>query len=186
MYFIQSAFSGITHVIPYGYDHILFIISIVIGLKTFKESVIVSFVFTIAHTVSLFLSVFNIVEIEANIIEPIIAFSILVSAIANITVSSTIDFKTRTIIIFLFGLIHGLGFAYVFKENYTETKDFIIVLFGFNLGVELAQLVIVLLVFILFINRKFRNENIKKQSVNTISMGIGIVAIFILINRLLN
>lgn len=186
MYFLNGLWSGISHVIPYGYDHILFIISILIGLNTFRKCVIVSLVFTVAHSVSLFLSVFNLFEIAAEIIEPIIAASILFSSISNIYLKGSFDFRIKTGVIFLFGLIHGLGFASVFKENYSNSNEIIITLLGFNLGVEMAQLLFVSLVFLLFINQKKFKEESKNNIMYLISMGIGIIAMFILISRLLN
>jgi hypothetical protein len=186
MNFLQQILSGILHVIPAGFDHILFIISIIICLRSLRQCIIVSLIFTISHTISLFCSVFDIIEIDGIIIESIIAASILYSALSNLLLKETFNFKIKAVVIFLFGLIHGLGFASVFKEEFVNSNDVVIALLGFNIGVEIAQLFIVIIVYFLIINQKLFDEQKRLQLINIISMGIGIIAMFILISRLLN
>jgi hypothetical protein len=186
MNFIEYIESGILHVLPYGYDHILFIISIIIGLNTLKKYIAISLVFTISHTVSLFLSVMDLVAISSEVIEPIIALTILISAVVNIYNKTNINFKLTLGVIFLFGLIHGLGFASVFKENVSASQDVIFPLLGFNLGVEIAQILIVLIVFGIVFYLKKKEIDFNKRILYPVSMCIGVIAMGLLIDRLLN
>ena len=186
MNLLEHITSGFYHVIPDGYDHILFIISIIICLSTLRECIIVSLIFTISHSISLFLSVYDFFEVDNYIIESIIAASILLSALSNLYFQNTINFKLKTIVIFLVGLIHGLGFASVFKENYSNSGEVFMALLGFNAGVEIAQLFIVLIVFRPFISTTFFDEILRKRISSIISMSIGIVSMIILVTRLLN
>ena len=133
---------GFTHILPLGIDHILFILGI--NLKT---AFIQASVFTLAHTITLTLSVYDIVTINPDIVEPVIALSIVFIAIENIF---TKDIKAgRIILIFLFGLIHGLGFASVLTDLGLPKSEFLTALISFTVGVELGQTAVILLAYFL-------------------------------------
>jgi len=84
---------------------------------------------------------YGVVEVFPSIIEPLIAFSIAYVAIENLLLKQSI--KRKSIVVFVFGLIHGLGFASMLKEFEMAPNSFVTTLIGFNVGVELAQVVIV-------------------------------------------
>jgi hypothetical protein len=165
--FVNFLVEGIWH-IWIGFDHILFLLMLLIPSvvifsdKSFipQESLkkvlikILKIVtaFTVAHSITLAMSVLDVVEVDMRYIEVAIALSVLFTALNNLF-SFT---QTKTwILAFSFGLIHGFGFANVLKEMTLKSSELIGSLFGFNLGVEVGQLAIVLVVIpIIFLTRK--------------------------------
>ncbi len=166
---LQQAFQtflveGIWH-IWMGFDHILFLLMLLIPsvytahkipkdrfIDVFKEILKITTAFTIAHSFTLALSVTEILTINATLIEVAIALSVLFTALNNIFYFTKIR---NWMIAFFFGLIHGFGFANVLHEMIDKKSDFLSMLLGFNLGVEIGQLAIVTaLLPLLFIFRK--------------------------------
>ncbi len=144
---------GFDHVIPLGWDHILFIIGMALSSLLWRKLLILVTSFTLAHTLTLGLAMLGVVEISARIVEPLIAFSIAYVAIENLLIKQSI--KRKSIVVFVFGLIHGLGFATMLKSFEIAPNSFVTTLIGFNIGVELAQVLIVLsVVSVLLILRK--------------------------------
>ena len=101
--------------------------------------------FTLAHTITLALAALNIVNVPGSIVEPLIAASIVYVAIENVF-SDGLN-KWRPVVIFGFGLLHGLGFASVLGEFGLPEGAFIPALIGFNLGVEVGQLFVIAIMF---------------------------------------
>lgn len=139
--FTQFINIGFEHVIPKGWDHILFIVGMALSSLLWRRLLILVSGFTFAHTLTLGLAMFGVVEIPARIIEPLIAFSIAYVAIENLLPKSSP--KRQSVLVFLFGLVHGLGFASMLKDFDMPANTFVITLIGFNIGVELAQIVLV-------------------------------------------
>ena len=140
---------GIEHIVPKGLDHILFIIGIFFYAIKFKPLLLQVTMFTVAHSITLILASFNLIFIPATIVEPLIALSISYVAIENIFQRrSTL---LRYLIIFIFGLIHGLGFAFVLGDIGLNTSQLVLSLISFNIGVEIAQIAIIILASIIFI-----------------------------------
>jgi hydrogenase/urease accessory protein HupE len=132
---------GFTHILPLGLDHILFIVSLVLLSPALKPILWQATAFTVAHSLTLALAMSGMVALSSSVVEPIIALSIVYVALENIF---THQLKpSRLIVIFAFGLIHGLGFAGVLKDLGFPEGQFVNALLSFNLGVELGQLVIV-------------------------------------------
>ena len=132
---------GFQHIFPKGTDHILFVLGLFLFSPNFKPLLIQISVFTLAHTITIFLGVLNIVIISEKFVEPLIALSITYIAIENIFIKKISLW--RPIIIFFFGLLHGLGFAGVISEIGLSQTNFITSLIFFNLGVEFGQLFII-------------------------------------------
>ncbi len=105
---------GVQHIIPLGIDHILFIVGLCLLSTNIKTILWQATAFTIAHSITLALSMKNIITLPSEIIEPIIAMSILFVAIENIILSKLKAW--RIFIVFVFGLIHGLGFGSALNE----------------------------------------------------------------------
>ena len=139
--------------------------------------------FTLAHTCTLALGSLGYIKIIPEIVEPLIALSIVFISVENIFIKKLS--KWRPLVIFIFGLLHGLGFASVLGEFGLPAGFFVPALIGFNLGVEFGQLTIVLLAFI-FVGYWFNKKNYYKSSIaQPISAIIGLVGTFWFIERVI-
>ena len=148
---------GLTHVLNFnGYDHVLFLIALSVpyAFKDWSKLLILISIFTLGHTLALFLSVFNIIIVKSNIVEFIIPITILITAFYNLfTAGKTNKNSNITFIGFVtlfFGIIHGLGFSNYFKALLSgEAIDKLPNLLEFSLGIETAQVIVVLCVMLL-------------------------------------
>jgi hydrogenase/urease accessory protein HupE len=138
--------AGFDHILPKGLDHILFIFGIFLLSIRLKPLLWQVTMFTIAHSITLSLAMFEIFSLPANIVEPLIALSIAYIGIENI-LTKTIK-PSRLIIVFIFGLLHGMGFASMLADFGMPRDAFATALISFNIGVELGQLSIIALAFI--------------------------------------
>lgn len=129
---------GVEHILI-GYDHILFLLSLIV-VSRFGELVKVVTSFTVAHSITLALATLGWVEIPSNVVETAIAATIVFTAVENFWIHDT---SGRWRLTFVFGLIHGFGFAGVLRDLDLPTEGFVRSLLAFNLGVEAGQLVIV-------------------------------------------
>jgi len=153
--FIFFVRQGLFHVLDWNaYDHILFLIALVVvyDFKNIKNIIWLITLFTVGHTLSLILAAYNIVNIPHKWIEFLIPVTIIITALANIIFikSATKNTKTNINLFFalFFGLIHGFGFSSYFKLLVGNTDNKFIPLLEFALGVELAQIIIVIIVLI--------------------------------------
>jgi hypothetical protein len=135
---------GIEHIIPNGFDHILFVAGLCLLNARLKTILWQATAFTAAHTISLALSMKGVVSLNAAIVEPLIALSILFVAVENLLLRELKPWRIG--LVFLFGLIHGLGFASSLNEIGLPRNRFITSILSFNLGVEMAQIIVILLV----------------------------------------
>lgn len=140
-------FIGYEHIVPKGLDHILFVIGLFLLAPRFKPIAWQVSMFTIAHTVTLALGISGIISLPASIVEPLIALSITVVCVENLMGNRF--GKSRLLVVFAFGLLHGLGFAGVLSEIGLASGRFASSLIAFNIGVELGQLTVVFLCFLL-------------------------------------
>jgi len=145
--FLSYFLMGFTHIIPKGSDHILFIIGLFLLSAHLPTLFWQITSFTIAHSISLALGTISIITVPAVIVEPLIALSIIYIAIEN-TFTNKLSYW-RPIIILVFGIIHGLGFADVLTNLKLESESFFLSLFAFNIGVETGQLLVNLICFML-------------------------------------
>jgi hydrogenase/urease accessory protein HupE len=138
---------GFTHIVPKGLDHVLFVLGIYL-LSTRARWVLwqVS-AFTVAHSITLGLSMYGILALSPRIVEPLIALSIAYVAVENIFVSELKSW--RVALVFAFGLLHGMGFAGVLQELGLPRSEFVTALVTFNLGVEAGQLAVIGAAFLL-------------------------------------
>ncbi|WP_100613934.1 HupE/UreJ family protein [Confluentibacter citreus] len=147
---------GINHVLDINaYDHVLFLIVLTVPyvFKDWKRVFLLVTMFTLGHTLSLILAVYNIVYVKASLVEFLIPITILIVAIFNVFTAGKGPQKGKVGVLFLsalfFGLIHGLGFAREFKMLLGDTDNKLILLLEFALGIEIAQIVIVFIVLFL-------------------------------------
>jgi hypothetical protein len=144
--FLEYIPVGFAHIIPKGLDHILFIVGIFFLSIKLSSLFLQITIFTLAHSVTLAMASLGLVNISPSLVEPLIAASIVYVAIENFY-SKAINLR-RSLVVFIFGLLHGLGFASVLAEFGLPIQQFIPALIGFNVGVELGQLSVVFILFI--------------------------------------
>jgi len=140
---------GIQHIIPLGTDHILFVISLCLLSTRIKTILWQATAFTVAHSVTLALSMKGVLVAPGAIVEPIIALSIMFVAIENMLLSELKPW--RIAIVFLFGLVHGMGFASALNEIGLPRNKFYTSILSFNAGVEIGQVIVIACVFVLVI-----------------------------------
>lgn len=138
---------GFDHIVPKGLDHILFVLGLFFLSTRLRPLLWQVSAFTLAHTVTLALGALGYVTIPASIVEPIIAASIVFVAVENIFTQGLS--RWRPAVVFVFGLLHGLGFASVLGEFGLPEGGFVPALIGFNVGVELGQLFVIGVAFLL-------------------------------------
>jgi hydrogenase/urease accessory protein HupE len=136
---------GFTHILPKGLDHILFVLGLFLLSRKARPLLLQVTSFTIAHTVTLALSIYGLVSLPSSIVEPLIALSIVFVAVENVLTSELRP--SRVGLVFAFGLLHGLGFAGVLTELGLPRSEFLPALISFNLGVETGQLAVIGLAF---------------------------------------
>ena len=139
--------TGFDHILPKGLDHILFVVGIFLLSTRVRPILVQVTAFTLAHTVTLALGMLGIVRIAPEIVEPLIAASIVYVAVENILRPDLSAW--RPLVVFCFGLLHGLGFAGVLTEYGIPGGQFLPALVGFNIGVELGQLTVIAICFAL-------------------------------------
>ena len=132
---------GVGHILPDGADHILFVLAIFLASTKLRALVIQVSAFTVAHTATLALAASGVITPSSAVVEPLIAFTIAFVAIENLFFKDMT--KWRPAVVFLFGLVHGMGFAGFFGELGLPPGQFWSALIGFNVGVEIGQLVVI-------------------------------------------
>ncbi|MFC4810871.1 HupE/UreJ family protein [Paenibacillus sp. GCM10023250] len=134
--FTQYLTMGIEHILS-GYDHLLFLFGLIIARMPKLNILKVLTAFTVGHCMTLALSALEVVSLSPDIIEPLIALSIVYITVENLFMKRL---NHRWIVTFFFGLIHGFGFADILRGTLSE--DFAMPLFSFNLGVEAGQILV--------------------------------------------
>lgn len=137
---------GFTHILPLGLDHVLFVLGLYL-LSSRPRTVLAQVsAFTLAHSITLGLSMWGIVDAPSRIVEPLIAVSIAYVAIENLVLTELRSWRIG--LVFAFGLLHGLGFAGALRELGLPRASFATALVSFNVGVEAGQLAVIGLAFV--------------------------------------
>ena len=136
---------GFTHILPNGFDHVLFVVGIFLLTSRWKSIVAQVSTFTVAHSITLALTMYGVVSLPAKVVEPMIALSIAYVAIENLVVSELKPW--RLALVFSFGLLHGMGFAGVLRDLGLPRPAFLTALLTFNMGVEAGQLSVIAIAF---------------------------------------
>ena len=144
--FLAYVWQGIIHIVPRGLDHILFVLGLFLIARNLLDLLLQVTAFTVAHTVTLTLGWLGYVNLPSTIVEPLIALSIVYVAVENILRDRPAP--SRLAIIFVFGLLHGLGFASVLMEISPIGDQWVARALGFNVGVELGQLLVIAAAFV--------------------------------------
>lgn len=146
--FVSFVIEGWQHII-FGYDHVVFIVTLLAASVFIKRWLWVLTAFTLAHGITYALATFGVVQVKAELIEPIIAITILITAILNLfKVQARLGVEMAGV--FGLGLFHGLGFASAMSTQMSGSRFPVSTVLGFNLGVEIGQLVIALVLGFLF------------------------------------
>jgi ABC-type antimicrobial peptide transport system permease subunit len=145
---------GFQHILDYlAYDHILFVMALcaVYNVKDWKKVLVLVTAFTIGHSITLALSVFNILRFDQGVIETLIPITIILTCLYNVFMDKEV--KSNAIVIYMmavfFGLIHGMGFSNYLNVLLDSEESKLMPLLGFNLGVECGQVIIIILSMLL-------------------------------------
>lgn len=173
---------GFEHILPLGFDHILFIVSLFLLSGNLKSILWQATIFTIAHCVTLGLTAAGILDIPSQIVEPLIALSIVYVALENIFLKKLKP--SRLVVIFLFGLMHGCGFAGVLRSLGMPQDEFVNALLCFNIGVELGQICIIVICWLLLGSWAAKQEWYRKFIVVPLSALIALTGLYWTIERI--
>jgi hypothetical protein len=173
---------GVTHILPFGLDHVLFVAGL--ALLSPRPGPLLAQVtaFTLAHTLTLALSSYGVVSLPSRLVEPLIALSIVYVGVEN-AVSPRLR-PSRLVLVFAFGLLHGLGFAGVLAEMGLPERHHLLALLAFNVGVELGQLAVIALVGGALALWALRAGD-RRALVRTASLAIAAIGLFWTVERAL-
>ncbi len=181
--------TGFTHIADWNaYDHILFLLALcgVYEPRQWKTVLVLVTAFTIGHSITLALSVSNILVIKSKYIEFLIPLTILATALLNLRPKDETTYQNKRLkylMALCFGFIHGMGFSYLLKSLLGKSESILMPLFAFNLGLEAGQIIIVFGIFIisLFLATILKINNRHKNLF--ISVAISAIALLMLIER---
>jgi hydrogenase/urease accessory protein HupE len=173
---------GFTHIVPYGLDHMLFVLGIYLLSRRARSVLLQVSAFTVAHSITLGLSMYGLISVPPRIVEPMIAISIAYVAIENIFLTELKSW--RIALVFAFGLLHGMGFAGALKELGLPRSEFVTALLTFNVGVEAGQLAVIATAFLLVGWHCAHRDWYRSRVVVPSSMLIACTAIYWTIERL--
>ncbi|MGK0297048.1 MAG: hydrogenase/urease accessory protein HupE [Gammaproteobacteria bacterium] len=170
---------GLEHIFT-GYDHILFLLGLLLVGKGLRNLVIIATSFTIAHSITLTIATLGIVQPIAWVVEAAIALSIVYVGVENLLAK---DIKRRWILAFVFGLVHGFGFAGLLQELDLERTGLLLSLFSFNFGVELGQVIIIIITWPLL--NYLSKSQYRKEVVQLSSLVITIFGLIWFVERII-
>ncbi|MDG0814280.1 HupE/UreJ family protein [Cohnella rhizosphaerae] len=161
---------GMNHILG-GYDHLLFLFSLIVARQTFKQYAAMITAFTIAHSVTLTLTVLGWISVPGSIVEPLIALSICYVAVDNMLRANV---RYRWVLTFLFGLVHGMGFADILVEMNLPRASLGIDLASFNLGIEAVQLgLIAVCLPLLYALHRYKHEKRVVYAASSLALLLG-------------
>ncbi len=132
---------GFLHILPFGADHLLFVLGLYLGAASLRALLILISTFTVAHSLTLIISTLGIFRLPPMVVEPIITASIVWIAVENLFARK--NMSVNIALVFVFGLIHGMGFAGALSELGLPQESFLSALLSFNVGVEAGQITFV-------------------------------------------
>jgi hydrogenase/urease accessory protein HupE len=168
---------GVAHILT-GYDHLLFLLALLLAGGRLRHLVKIVTAFTIAHSLTLILATLGVVELPARLVEPIIALSIIYVAVENFFIT---QLNRRWIVTFVFGLVHGFGFYGVLRDLQLPQQALVLSLCTFNVGVEVGQVMIATLCYpalVLLARQRWR-----WQAVYALSLVVGALGLYWFVER---
>ncbi|NNE87768.1 MAG: HupE/UreJ family protein [Silicimonas sp.] len=172
---------GFDHIVPKGLDHILFVLGLFFLAYQMGPLLWQITAFTLAHTVTLALGALDIIRLSPDIVEPLIAASIVYVGIENVFARRLVPW--RPVVVFCFGLLHGLGFASVLQDFGLGADNFVAKLIGFNVGVEVGQLAVIAATFFAFGLLFGKTAWYHHRIAIPVSLGIALIAFFWVLER---
>jgi hydrogenase/urease accessory protein HupE len=173
---------GLLHIIPKGLDHILFMLCLFFLFKSWKSLLLQISIFTIAHSITLALVTMNVFSFKSTIVEPLIALSICVVGIENLF-SDKIN-KFRISLIFIFGLLHGMGFADALSKLGLPENKLAVSLISFNIGVEFGQIAVVTITYLVLGHWFYKKDWYRNRITIPCSILISLFAFYLFVTRL--
>ena len=174
---------GYNHILPLGLDHILFVLSLFMLSPKLKPLLWQATAFTIAHSITLGLAMYHIISPPANIVEPLISISILYVSLENIF-SPRLK-ASRIGVVFLFGLVHGMGFAGALGKLGLPQDQYLLSLVMFNIGVEMGQMTIILSAYFILGKWFGSKPYYRKFIIIPVSALIALIAVIWTVQRIL-
>jgi hydrogenase/urease accessory protein HupE len=178
------------HHIFIGYDHIAFLLALLLAARRVGEMIKIVTSFTVAHSITLLLAAFQVISISPKITEALIAASIVYVAGENYFLKEA---KWRWVLTFLFGLVHGVGFSSALREQLADFDQVVVPVLAFNVGVELGQVAILLVALPLLAGLRGllagrgdeeRRERVRRRVLWAGSGIIGLAGVVFLVERL--
>jgi hypothetical protein len=173
---------GYTHIVPKGTDHILFVLGIFLLSGRWRSIVLQVSTFTIAHSITLGLTMYGVVSLPARIVEPMIALSIAYVALENFVTSELKPW--RLALVFAFGLLHGMGFAGVLAELGLPHSQYLNALATFNVGVEAGQLSVIAIAYLAVAFLRRHETRYRQLVVQPASLVIAFIGLYWTIQRI--
>lgn len=179
----QYLLLGFAHILPKGSDHILFVLGIFLLSTRLRPVLQQVTAFTVAHTITLALTIYGVVSLRPAVIEPAIALSIVYVAVENVATSELKPW--RIALVFGFGLLHGMGFAGVLSQLGLPRSEFLTGLLCFNAGVELGQLAVILAAYVLIRLPLRRKPWYRRRVVIPFSLAIAAIGLYWAASRMI-
>lgn len=169
---------GILHIFT-GYDHVLFLVTLLFVVRSWRHLAVIVTSFTAAHSLTLVVATLGLVTVPSRVVEPLIALTVLVVAVDAI---ARPEARARALLAFAFGLIHGLGLSAALRDAGLTGHALVPALFGFNVGVEIGQLLIVAPLFWLVLLLRKRERSFARVR-NVLCAAVAVVAVFWIVVR---
>jgi hydrogenase/urease accessory protein HupE len=175
---------GIHHILT-GFDHLLFLLGVILIVRSFRQTVWIVTSFTVGHSITLAFAALGIADLPGAFVEPMIALSIVYIAVENVLGKGK---SRRWLTTLIFGLVHGFGFAGMLADSLPEERV-LLPLFSFNLGVELGQLLVLCIVLPLFrygrgwMVRSAKGVEIWNRGMSAVSVLIGLIGMYWFVER---
>jgi hypothetical protein len=181
--FVRSIGIGFAHIVPKGLDHILFVLGLFLLAARTRTVLMQVTSFTVAHSITLALSLYGVFALPASIVEPLIALSIVYVAFENLFTSALTPW--RLALVFAFGLLHGLGFAEALAALDLPRAEFFSTLVGFNIGVEAGQLTVILAAAAAILAMRIPVADYRRLVVRPASLAIALAGAYWMIERVM-
>ena len=179
--FVRSVAVGFAHIVPKGVDHILFVLGLFLLAARTRTVLLQVTAFTVAHSITLALSLYGVFTLPGSVVEPLIALSIVYVAFENVFTSTLTPW--RLALVFAVGLWHGLGVAEALTTLDLARAEFLSTLIAFNLGVEAGQLSVILVAALALLALRIPAVHYRRL-VRPASLAIALAGVYWLVERL--